>query len=395
MSPPALKRVSRLSVTFLVDNTIEWMSKLPPGFTHELPFHVPQAPPDEKMGVPVLNFDDFCCGAHGFAALLETEVAKEAVDSILNPGNIHRTLFDTGPDSQSLVRNLRGMQVPITAIDRVVTSHWHADHTGGLLSFLELRNECERKGIATPRGEYSKGTSSTEELGVEVTDIRPCVVDVHPSRPLARGIAPNGGAVLCAIPLDPTFDEITARGGLLETHDEGHLVAGDTVYISGEIPRVTDFEGGLLSGVRWVEGSDGNGKWEEEPQLMDERYAAVDVIGKGLVIFSSCSHAGIVNVVKDAVKTFGRPIYMIAGGLHLASSDHHYRIGPTVDFLSKSLRPAPTYILPMHCTGWKAKVALEKELGEAIVPAGVGHKVDIIASEELGERVTAEIVEAI
>ena len=61
---------------------------------------------------------------------------------------------------------------------------------------------------------------------------------------------------------------------------------------------------------------------------MDERYAAVDVLGKGLVIFSalsdvvllgttglmaidSCSHAGIVNVVKDAVERFSRPIYMV------------------------------------------------------------------------------------
>ena len=60
MSRPALKSVARLSVTFLVDNTIEWMSKLPPGFTHELPRHVPETPPDEKLGVPVLNFDNFC-----------------------------------------------------------------------------------------------------------------------------------------------------------------------------------------------------------------------------------------------------------------------------------------------------------------------------------------------
>jgi 7,8-dihydropterin-6-yl-methyl-4-(beta-D-ribofuranosyl)aminobenzene 5'-phosphate synthase len=44
---------------------------------------------------------------------------------------------------------------------------------------------------------------------------------------------------------------------------------------------------------------------------MDERYAAVDVLGKGLVLFSACSHVGIVNVIKDAVKRFLRPIYMV------------------------------------------------------------------------------------
>ncbi len=66
--------------------------------------------------------------------------------------------------------------------------------------------------------------------------------------------------------------------------------------------------------------------------IMDERYAAIDVLGKGLVIFSAyvprliqlltvlcsrwhitrCSHAGIVNVVKHAVDTFSRPVYMVS-----------------------------------------------------------------------------------
>ena len=42
----------------------------------------------------------------------------------------------------------------------------------------------------------------------------------------------------------------------------------------------------------------------------------------GLVIFSACSHAGIVNVLKDAKKTFGPdiPIHAIIGGLHLSGS---------------------------------------------------------------------------
>ena len=45
---------------------------------------------------------------------------------------------------------------------------------------------------------------------------------------------------------------------------------------------------------------------------MDERYAAIDVLGKGLVLFSSCSHAGICNVVTDAIKRFQRPVYMVS-----------------------------------------------------------------------------------
>ena len=54
----------------------------------------------------------------------------------------------------------------------------------------------------------------------------------------------------------------------------------------------------------------------------------------------------------------------------------------TVDFLSNKLRPAPTYILPMHCSGFNAKIALEAAFGEGCVPAGVGLKVEVVGDRE-------------
>jgi 7,8-dihydropterin-6-yl-methyl-4-(beta-D-ribofuranosyl)aminobenzene 5'-phosphate synthase len=37
---------------------------------------------------------------------------------------------------------------------------------------------------------------------------------------------------------------------------------------------------------------------------MDERFVAVNVDGKGLYVFSACSHAGIINVLQDARERF-------------------------------------------------------------------------------------------
>ncbi|KAL0956489.1 hypothetical protein HGRIS_002634 [Hohenbuehelia grisea] len=250
------------------------MTTLPPGFTHELRTHLRShnPPVDETTGVPILDFNKFCCGAHGFAALIETQVDGDAPQV---------TLFDTGPDVTSLVRNIDSMHVPVEKIERVIISHWHSDHTGGLLSFLDLRD----------------------------SEAHACVVDVHPSRPLLRGIAPGPqfNKIICALPRDPSFDDIVEHGGILEQHATGHTVADDTVWVSGEVPRVTEFETGILGGMRWTE----DGTWKLEPHIMDERYAVIDVAGKGLVILSACSHSGIVNVVKDAVATFQRPIYMV------------------------------------------------------------------------------------
>ncbi|KAE9411354.1 hypothetical protein BT96DRAFT_870041 [Gymnopus androsaceus JB14] len=354
-----MRTVDKLTITFLVDNSIEWFTKLPPGFTHELPQHL-QAhhfPIDEETNTPMLDFDKICCGAHGFSALIETEITGEPP---------HLILFDTGPDNTSLVRNIESMEVPVHKIERVITSHWHADHTGGLLSFLNLRN----------------GSSNS---------VNPCTVDVHPNRPLARGIAPGPlyDKVIARLPPDPTFEQIEAAGGIVKKHAEGHAVAGDMVWVSGEIPRVTSFETGLPGGKRF---EPRNG-WVDEPDIMDERYAAIDVRGRGLVLFSACSHAGIVNVVKDAIATFSRPVYMLIGGLHLAGDSMTPRIEPTVEWISKSLRPSPTYILPMHCSGFAAKVALEEAFGEGTVPAGVGMRVEVIGDREHEERLSTPVVQ--
>ena len=71
-----------------------------------------------------------------------------------------------------------------------------------------------------------------------------------------------------------------------------------------------------------------------------------------------------------------RPV-KIVGGLHLAGPELVDRIKPTIHFLSEALIPAPTYVLPMHCSGFATKVALEAAMGEGCVPAGAGHKVVI------------------
>ncbi|EKM54130.1 uncharacterized protein PHACADRAFT_174622 [Phanerochaete carnosa HHB-10118-sp] len=348
----ALKRVNELVITFIVDNSIEWFTKLPPGFTQELRYQVTENNPpiDPVTNAPFIDFENYCCGAHGFAALIETKAEGEPKS--------HYTLFDAGPESKSITRNVAALSVPVERVSRVVLSHWHSDHSGGILAFLRMRK-------AAAQDEHGQ-----------------CVVDLHPDRPIARGIAPQG-EIFCRLAEDPTFEEVEKEGGVVEKHAEGHVVADGTVFVSGEIPRLTEFEQGIAGGVRWKLGEAGaGGQWVPEAHIMDERYAAVDVVGKGLVIFSSCSHAGIVNVATDAVNRFKRPIHMIVGGLHLGGPELADRIEPTVNFFANKLRPSPTYILPMHCSGFGVKIALEKAFGDGCVPTGAGVHVKVDGSPE-------------
>lgn len=185
-------------------------------------------------------------GAHGFAALLvcpclqgDTESDQRTQETKVNGKKSHLTLFDTGPDSRAMLRNATAMRVPVDEVETVVLSHWHRDHSGGMLSFLHMRSR------EAPR----------------------CVVDLHPDRPIARGIAipPTYETVIGRLPEDPTFELIEAAGGFVEKHAEGHAIADGTVYVSGVIPRVTPFEEGLPGGVRFVEEDGKCGRWTSEP----------------------------------------------------------------------------------------------------------------------------------
>jgi 7,8-dihydropterin-6-yl-methyl-4-(beta-D-ribofuranosyl)aminobenzene 5'-phosphate synthase len=114
-----------------------------------------------------------------------------------------------------------------------------------------------------------------------------------------------------------------------------------------------------------------DGSWVPDPLVMDERYLAVHVKDLGLVVFSACSHAGIVNVLKDAAGRFPSvPLYAAMGGLHLSGPFNEQWIDDTVkDLKGLGLKR----LVPGHCTGWRATQALVRELGEAVVvPGAVG-----------------------
>src|SRR5262249_21609368 len=82
---------------------------------------------------------------------------------------------------------------------------------------------------------------------------------------------------------------------------EPQLLFDGTAYISGEIPRITPFETGLPGQHRLAH--DGK-SWEPDELIMDERFLAVNVKGKGLAGVSACSHAGIINVLTNAKASF-------------------------------------------------------------------------------------------
>ena len=87
ISMTTLIKVEKLTITFLVDNSIEWMTKMPPGFSGEVRNHLADDPPiDELTGVPILDLENYCCGEYHIVVRIvanSTLAFQALMDSLL------------------------------------------------------------------------------------------------------------------------------------------------------------------------------------------------------------------------------------------------------------------------------------------------------------------------
>ena len=156
---------------------------------------------------------------------------------------------------------------------------------------------------------------------------------------------------MALLPPEPTFDELETAGGQIVTGDVAHRVGG--LFLgSGPIERVTEYETGLV-GHHSFRGE----RCDPDPLILDERFLAAHVRGRGVSVLSACSHAGVVNACLGAASLFPDvPVDVVLGGYHLAGLAMEQRIDDTVRDLVELVRPR--IVAPGHCTGWRAKAAL-------------------------------------
>ena len=333
METPALDALDFLVVVDNESDTLSSVSKGVPQLPElgRLVARLPRrAPVDGHQCVE--PWGHVCLACHGFSVLVTGRRGAEE----------RSILFDVGPSSEVWLDNARRLGVRLASIEAVCLSHWHSDHSGGLAEVITGISACRREeGLAPP------------------------VIDVHPDRPDQRGITlPNGTLVL--LNPEPTFEALERAGGRVRMHAQAHTLA-DFFFVSGEIERVTAYEAGLV-GHHTVR----DGHVVADPLILDERFLAARVRGRGVSIVSSCSHAGVVNAALSALRaSANEPIDAILGGYHLAGEGMESRIEQTVNDLVDRIRPR--VVAPGHCTGWRAKAALARAFApEHYGPSVVG-----------------------
>ncbi|MBN9487202.1 MAG: MBL fold metallo-hydrolase [Alphaproteobacteria bacterium] len=323
----ALSVVDSLDIQILVDNVTDSLSSVPSFIETEF------AGLGRRRGAAwVLGGACLCCAAHGLSCLL----------TLRSGDRTHTILFDSGPEDRTFEQNVSRLGVDLGPVEAMVLSHGHWDHAGAMLRALQLVRD--RNG------------------GRDV----PCYM--HPDMFRSRAAKLTDGSFR---PMEdvPSAADLEANGGSVVSSRMPQTIAGDTVFVSGEIPRVSGFEPGLPGQHRRTE--DGMG-WEPDELLLDERFIAVNVRDKGLVVLTACSHAGVVNVLTHARESFpGVKLHAVLGGLHLSGINE--RIIP------QTVKALHTFDLDViaagHCTGWRAMTALANEFGDArLTPLAVGKR---------------------
>jgi 7,8-dihydropterin-6-yl-methyl-4-(beta-D-ribofuranosyl)aminobenzene 5'-phosphate synthase len=183
---------------------------------------------------------------------------------------------------------------------------------------------------------------------------------------LRRGLRLPSGVVIPFADM-PSPPKLEQAGGALNLDPSSRLIADGAGLLGGPIPRTRPHEIGFPGHVRWDES---RSDWVDDPLIEDERWFAVKIKGRGALVFSACSHAGIGNVLADAQAAFrGTPVFAVMGGFHLAGPSGERAIEATVqDLHSFKLEQ----IVPAHCTGWRAQMALVQAFGDRVVPSAVG-----------------------
>lgn len=317
-----LAEADRVEVLVIVDNVSDNLSSVPDYVETEMPRLW-------KRGLKRWSGWCMCCAAHGLSCAITAWRGDAA----------HTLLFDTGPDDAVFERNVDRLGFDLGCVEGIVLSHGHWDHAGAMLRALEM--------IHLRNGG------------------RPIPTYMHPGMYRPRAMKGPDGSMRPFADV-PSVEQLEKHGATVVNATAPLLILDDLFYVSGEIPRVTAFETGLQGQFRRTEdGAD----WEPDPLLMDERFVAVGVKGKGVIVLTACSHAGVVNVMTHARDCFpGRKLHGVIGGFHLAGSNERVIPETVAALRAFDLRS----IAAAHCTGWRAVNALAAAFGDAVVPSAVG-----------------------
>ena len=264
---------------------------------------------------------------HGFSAWITIDTGKSK----------HDLIFDAGVTPTGASENLEKLEINPKDAEMIVLSHGHHDHTMGLEGFLKTLGRRNIPLILHPEFWNRRRMVIPGRTPTEIPTI-------------SRSALLGGGFDIIQESRNPSF--------LLQ----------NSVLVTGEVDRTTDFEKGLPGQEALIEYS-----WQPDPLTLDDQALIVNIKNKGLLILTGCGHSGIINLAKYAQKLTGvKKIHALMGGFHLPDTPHFLKTIPETVENIKQL--SVDWLIPAHCTGLVAITKFSTEFPETFIPNSVGSK---------------------
>ncbi len=277
------------------------------------------------MGLQITTLSENTAGARwllgelGLSILVATDDAK--------------ILFDTG-QSTSASHNADIMGIDLSQIDKIILSHGHYDHTGGLKTILH-------------------------KIGKEIEVI------AHPDIWAAKFSRRKGQeAEYIGIPFHRQTLESLGAHFKLTTEP---VRISDNIMTTGQIPMVTEYEE-IEPDLQVKEG-----KRFKPDKLLDDQALIINT-EPGLVVILGCAHRGIINTLYHAQKLSGvEKIYAVLGGCHLIDSAEE-RVWLTIAALEEL---GVQRLGACHCTGLAAAAIMAREFGDRFFFNNAGTRISL------------------
>lgn len=251
-----------------------------------------------------------CEAAHGLSFYVETEN--------------HKLLFDTSP-SEVVLRNAQKLGVDLTAVDTVILSHGHYDHSGGIIAFMELNPNAKIYMQHNAGGDYY--AYDGEDKGFRYIGIDKKILSL-PQVQLLEG--------------DTKID------------DELQLFTVDKRAFP--LPSTNK----RLRELRGVE--------YKQDEFKHEQNLLLTADGKK-ILFCGCAHNGILNVMETLERKFGKELLpdLVIGGFHLMKRTEFSEADTAeVTEIANRLKSYKAHFATCHCTGLPVFNQMKEIMGEQL-----------------------------
>ncbi len=245
------------------------------------------------------------------------------VETVLN-GKTSSCMCDYGIDPVGVMNNMALLGLDVGKATAFSLTHGHWDHYGTAVSIIKQNQS--RIVAGTP---FYVGEEAFERR----YSLRPGRTDPDDLGQLKK-------------------EDIEALGlKIVEVKSSREIIPG--AYFTGNVERMTAYE--KIPPSLLIK----RGEKIEQDDFRGEQALFFNVKGKGLVVVTSCAHAGIVNTVRQAQKIAGTDkVHAIIGGFHLANAKPEVVHNTVADI--KAMKP--DYVFAGHCTGFEALSVFAKEM---------------------------------